>query len=136
MSLLNNTLSLYIPHVFPNVNEERVKAIFNSLDIGDVSHVDFIKKHGKDGQIYNSLYIHFNIWYNNKGAANFQENVLNPNKEAKLVYDDPWYWVVLENTSSKKFVEQYLFSDIYFQMHIFREHFHYHIFPIFDRLQK
>jgi len=106
MSLLsNNTLSLYIPRVFPNVNEERVKAIFNSLDIGDVSHVDFIKKHGKDGQIYNSLYIHFGLWYNNKGAANFQENVLNPNKEAKLVYDDPWYWIVLENTSSKKLEE-------------------------------
>jgi hypothetical protein len=27
--------------------------------------------------------------------------VLNPAKEARIVYDDPWYWIVLENKAKK-----------------------------------
>lgn len=100
--LLNQLLSLYIPRVFSNIDDARVKAIFKSLDIGDVSHVDFVQKNNKNGKTYNSIYIHFSSWYDNKSAANFQENVLNPNKKAKLVYDDPWFWIVLENKSIKK----------------------------------
>jgi hypothetical protein len=28
--------------------------------------------------------------------------VLNPNKEARVMYDDPWYWIVLENKGKKR----------------------------------
>jgi hypothetical protein len=48
-----------------------------------------------------SAYIHFENWYNTDAAQCFQERVLNPDKEARLVYDDPWHWIVLENKARK-----------------------------------
>jgi hypothetical protein len=47
------------------------------------------------------VYVHFEYWYNSSVARNFQERVLNPNKEARIVYEDPWYWIVLENKAKK-----------------------------------
>ena len=56
---------------------------------------------GKDGHAFNAAYIHFEFWYDNSVARNFQERVLNPDKEARIVYEDPWYWIVLENRAKK-----------------------------------
>ena len=101
MSAINQTLSLFIPRVFISINEGDIKRVFKSLSLGIVSHVDFIAKRGKNRFNYNAVYIHFREWFNNTAVINFQENVLNPCKTAKLVYDDPWYWLVFENTVSK-----------------------------------
>jgi len=101
MSAINQSLSLFIPRVFISINEDDIKRVFQSLRLGIVSHVDFIAKRGKNNFNYNAVYLHFREWFDNTAVFNFQENVLNPRKTAKLVYDDPWYWVVLENTASK-----------------------------------
>ena len=93
-------ISLYIPHIFVNVTKEKIAVTFEHLRIGRVMSIDLIHKIGKDEE-YNSAYIHFEYWYNNIVALNFQERVLNANKEARIVYDDPWYWIVFENTSKK-----------------------------------
>ena len=100
MSAMNN-VSLYIPHVFANISKDEVINIFESLRIGKVSNIDFVIKMGDHSQQYNSAYIHFEYWHDNTAARNFQERVLNPAKEARIVYDDPWYWIVLENKAKK-----------------------------------
>ena len=100
MNALSN-ISLYIPHVFPNIDEDRIARIFDLLIIGKVSHVDFVSKTDRHGKNYNSVYVHFDYWYNTVAAVNFQEKVVNPEKEARLVYDDPWFWVVLENKANR-----------------------------------
>jgi hypothetical protein len=102
MSSINQNLSLFIPHVFPNITEDRIAGIFNTYSIGQVSRVDFVGKTDKNGKFYNAAYVHFDAWFNNSAVENFQERVLNPNKEARIVYDDPWYWIVLENTAAPK----------------------------------
>ena len=102
MSSVNQNLSLFIPHMFPNITEDRIANIFNTYSIGLVSRVDFVGKTDKNGKLYNAAYIHFDAWFNNSAVANFQERVLNPDKEARIVYDDPWYWIVLENTAAPK----------------------------------
>jgi hypothetical protein len=33
--------------------------------------------------------------------VNLQARILDPNQEARIVYDDPWYWIVLENKGQK-----------------------------------
>ena len=99
MSSMNN-VSLYIPHVFANISKEEVINIFESLRIGKVSNIDFVNKIS-DQTHYNAAYIHFEYWHDNVAARNFQERVLNPAKEARIVYDDPWYWIVLENKAKK-----------------------------------
>lgn len=98
---VNQSLSLFIPHVFSNITEERIRAAFESVDLGNVKYVDFVEKTDKNGKNYNTAYIHFNYWHDCETVANFQSRVVNPDKVARIVYDDPWYWIVLPNTSLK-----------------------------------
>jgi hypothetical protein len=99
MSSINN-ISLYIPHVFANISKEFVAETFEKLRIGKVFNIDFVNKMGKDGP-YNTAYVHFEYWHDNTAAYNFQERVLNPEKEARIIYDEPWYWIVIENKAKK-----------------------------------
>jgi hypothetical protein len=93
-------ISLYIPHVFANISKKMVAETFEDLRIGNVKRVDFVYKRGSNGE-FNAVYIHFNYWYDNIAARNFQDRVLDPNREARIVYDEPWYWIVLENKTKK-----------------------------------
>ena len=94
------TMSIYIPHVFENITKEHIYYVFEILRIGRISHIDFIMKTSKN-KPYNCAYIHFEFWYNNIANINLQEKIRNPEKEARIVYDDPWFWLILENTASK-----------------------------------
>ena len=100
MSAIKN-MSLFIPHVYANFTSAAVFDIIQDMGIGEVKNVDFVSKTGSDGKPYNAVYIHFYQWYDNIVARNFQERVLNPSKEARIMYDDPWYWLVLENKGKK-----------------------------------
>lgn len=99
MSAIKN-ISLYIPHVFANYSKDDIARVFNDF-IGNVKTVDLVVKRGKDGKTFNAAYIHFRSWHNTIATQNFQERVLDPNQEARIVYDDPWYWICLENKSRK-----------------------------------
>jgi hypothetical protein len=100
MSSVNN-ISLYIPRVFANYTKDNIAEAFEKVFIGKVSKIDLVAKMCSDGKSYNSAYIHFEYWYDNVGAANFQQRVLDPNQEARLIYDEPWYWIVFENKTKK-----------------------------------
>lgn len=98
---MSTNMSLYIPRVFTNISKERIMDTFDAkLDIGKVSSVDLIPKEGKNGDYYNSAYIHFDFWYDNNHTRNIQEKIRS-GKETRIVYDDPWYWIILENHAVK-----------------------------------
>ena len=99
MSAIKN-ISLYIPHIFANYGKHDVTRVFENLKIGKVQTIDFVSKMGNDGKAFNAAYIHFEYWFDNISAANFQERVLT-NSPAKLMYDEPWFWLVLENKGRK-----------------------------------
>jgi len=101
MSAQFSNISLYIPHVFPNFTKEDVMEVFENQKIGKVSHVDFVSKMGQDGKAYNAAYIHFEFWCDTIANRNFQARICDPTKEARVVYDEPWYWIVLENKARK-----------------------------------
>jgi hypothetical protein len=94
-------LSLYIPHVFNNLTSEYIANIFESMNIGKIKCVDLVAKINKCGIAYNSAYVHFDYWYSGPVAENFQARVVDPQREVRIIYDDPWYWIVLENTAKK-----------------------------------
>jgi len=94
-------ISLYIPHIFANYTKEDVIKVFEDQCIGNVKSIDFISKMGKDEKVFNAAYIHFYEWYDNEGARNLHERVVHEEKEARIMYDDPWYWIVLENKARK-----------------------------------
>ena len=101
-------LSLFIPRVFPNITEDRIKQVFLAKNCGEVDHVDFVAKVDKVGKKYNSAYVHFNgNWFWNDESIAFREQVcFHSETQTRLVYDEPWYWIVLENTAVKEEEEE------------------------------
>jgi hypothetical protein len=97
MSGLQN-ISLFIPHVFPNFDQKYVSDVF--AELGDVERVDFVPRYKWSGEMYNSVYVHFKSWYDNKRNRALQ-NDLNNKIEARIYHDDPWYWIVLPNNAKK-----------------------------------
>ena len=98
MSSFNDTMSLYIPRVFPSITKKQIESVFCDLAIGVVCEIDLLpQKNGK----YNAAYVHFVSWFDNPGARNLQQKITNPLKQAKLVYEDPWFWILLENKSAR-----------------------------------
>lgn len=104
MNSTDNNMSLYIPYVRLDIEKEFMADLFGYLDIGCVSRIDFIIKTNKYGTRYHSAYIHFERWYDTIVSYNFQERV--KEKNARLVYDDPHYWIVFENNLTKNKQEQ------------------------------
>jgi len=98
-------MSLMIPRVFPPwVNEETIIKIFEQQQIGivykvSIRHTKNERKKGKKIPIYKA-YVYFHYWFNNQIAYNFQQQVLKT-KQARVVYDDPWFWTIFENKQKK-----------------------------------
>jgi hypothetical protein len=97
----STVMSLYIPHVFGNVTKDIIIKTIEFQSLGKVNKIDFVEKIGKNGKTYNSAFVHFEYWYDNISSVHFQERVKNPEKEARIVYKDPWFWVCFENTGKK-----------------------------------
>lgn len=101
---INQGLSLVIPRIFPKwIDEETIIRIFDKQQIGRIGKVSIVRKPDEPGRNYPiyKAYLYFSVWYENEIAYNFQQRIYGPKKQARVVYDDPWYWVVFENTNSK-----------------------------------
>jgi hypothetical protein len=97
----STVMSVYIPHVFGNVTKELMIKTIEFQSLGKVNKIDFVEKMGKNGKTYNTAFVHFEYWYDNISSVHFQERVKDTNKEARIVYKDPWFWVCFENTGKK-----------------------------------
>jgi len=83
--------SIVIPHVFANIGEKRVFAIFRRLKIGFIDRIEFLNQTDKKGRKFNTVFIHFTHWFDNHNSNQLKLNLLN-NKPAKILYDQPWFW--------------------------------------------
>jgi hypothetical protein len=95
-------ISLYIPYVLPHIDGATILEVFYFLEIGNVKHVDFVSKLNKRGEYYNSAFVHFHYWFDNQANKNLQERIRNPDLIARVVYDDPYFWIVHENKTEKR----------------------------------
>ena len=95
-----NEPSLCIPRVFPNIGEQRIRAIFRELGLGEIDRVDIIKRTNDLGEEFKRVFIHFSQW-----ADGFEDlrNRLSTEEgyQLKIVYDDPWFWLVSANKGKK-----------------------------------
>ena len=102
----SDPFSLFIPRVFPNITKERIIAIFRGLDFPVIERIDFLLKNGtnkKTGatQPYNCVYVHF------YGASGNHKRVIDDiwklirGETLKIMYDEPWYWLVSLSTAEK-----------------------------------
>ena len=82
-----------IPRVFPNINEKRIRSVFDDLNVGEIDRVDIVAKTTRTGETFNRVFVHFKRWFTNENAI-IAKNRLNEGKEVKIIYDDPWFWKV------------------------------------------
>ena len=85
--LPKNCPSLCIPRVFSNIGEARIRKIFEDISIGRIEEIDIIK-----GNKNNRVFIH--LTWNNTPDAQFVRNQVMTGKDVKIIYDEPWFWVV------------------------------------------
>lgn len=94
----NNKLSLFIPRVVPEwASQDMIGDKFKMLDIGTISRVDFLEKFSTNGVKYYQAFLHFEMWDDNPATRNLQAKIYNSEQCARLIYDDPWYWILLQN---------------------------------------
>jgi hypothetical protein len=88
--------------MFPETTGEMIHDVFYNKKIGEVKQVDFIPKMNNRGEYYHSAFVHFDYWFDSDHAKNIQERILcNPNLLTRVVYDNPYFWVIQENKSEK-----------------------------------
>lgn len=89
-------LSVYIPRVFNNISAERITQVFQNLRLGRVHHVDFVPR--VDDNEAKMAFVHFEYWNtNNVACEHLIERIQDPQREARVVYEDPYYWLLLPN---------------------------------------
>jgi hypothetical protein len=95
-----SSFSVYIPRVFSNISNNKIIGTFERLQLGKVDTIDVVWKTGRDGNLFKMVFVHFSEWnMSSSSAVKLRENIEDPNTEAKLIYDEPWYWIILPNTS-------------------------------------
>jgi hypothetical protein len=85
--------SMCIPRVFANIDEKRVRRIFDELNMGQIERIDVVSKTTEKGEKFNRVFVHFRRWFSNTNADTARERLLN-GKEIKIIYDEPWFWKV------------------------------------------
>jgi hypothetical protein len=97
---IDQSLSLMIPRVFPQwTDEQKIIDVFHQQQLGRVYKVSVIRMpdSNKRGIPIYQAFVYFSAWYENTIVHNFQQRIFGAKKQARVVYDDPWYWVVFEN---------------------------------------
>ena len=84
--------------MFKYLDAAFVKDVFELLDYGVVKKVDLVVKREQN---YNVAYVHFRKWNESRMVERFQESILNDGS-ARVVYNDPTYWIVCENTGDPR----------------------------------
>jgi hypothetical protein len=91
--------SLCIPRVFNNIDESRIRHVFDEIELGQIHHIDIIERKNEKGESFKRIYIHFEKWYWNEDAQSARRKLIS-GKEIKIVYDNPWFWKVSANKSN------------------------------------
>lgn len=91
--------SLFIPHVFPNYDEEAIRDSFMNICV--VDHIDMVNKLDKTGKQYNAVYLHVSSWFDwNDECRKFLTDI-EKNGKTNFYYSERFYWIVLPNTAQK-----------------------------------
>jgi hypothetical protein len=92
--------------MFANISEKRIANVFYQKDIGEVSKIDLVSRTNDKGEKYNMAFVHFDHLFQTSSGKKFREEVENPQVKAKLVYEDPWFWLVLPFEEKEKRVQR------------------------------
>jgi hypothetical protein len=84
---------LCIPRVSKNINETRIRNIFDNLNMGTIERIDIvINKNDKDKN-NNKVFIHYREWNDSENAMIARERLLQ-GKEIKTLNDELGFWKI------------------------------------------
>jgi len=98
MQPFDQLMSIYIPRMYANISFEKVAKVFHELDLGLAHSADFHFYESKSGEHLKSAFVFFSEMYDTTQTKNFIAKLEN-NEAAKIVYNDPKYWVCLKNNN-------------------------------------
>lgn len=102
---IDQNLQIYIPLILENhITEEYIVDIFNKLDIGRISSVDFFSR-CDGGRV---ALISMSQWYENVTVMHLQEKIKKTEDTAKIIYDDPNYWILLKSNNN---IQRFYFEN-------------------------
>jgi hypothetical protein len=90
---VDQDLSMYIPYV--SADAEFIKDTIEEFGFGKVKRVDCVARGNHDRT--SMAFIHMENWEENALVENFQYRIKTSDMEARIVYDDPKYWIILPN---------------------------------------
>lgn len=82
---------------------EHVKDAFKMMHLAEIETAVLVPRSNKK-EPYNNAILTVKNWQDSKSAKRFQVNLREkePEREARLIYDDPWYWVIKEDVEFYK----------------------------------
>jgi hypothetical protein len=93
----NPTMSLYIARVYETTSKSFIIKVFEeNIRFGKIRSVHMQKIPGSKHN-YTAI-IHFESWNETIVTTNFQTRIFKQGF-ARVVHNDPWYWIVMENNS-------------------------------------
>ena len=90
------TLSIYIPRVFSNISGEQIAKVFEGLNLGKIERIDMVPFMDEKNRPMFRAFVYIQ-WADNEASHNLQCKITNPQLQAKIVYDNPWFWYLLPN---------------------------------------
>lgn len=90
---IDQELSIYIPYV--SMDGDFIKDTIQDFGFGKVERVDCVARGNDDTT--SMAFIHMKYWEENALVENFQYRIKTSDMEARIVYDDPKYWIILPN---------------------------------------
>ena len=104
-------LTVYIPRINGYwADESKIREVFENQQLGTVKGVDFIykkstaeirelrkKRQSENVKFTRSAIVHFTEWYDNAPVRALHAAINDPNNEARVVCDAPWYWLLLRS---------------------------------------
>jgi hypothetical protein len=88
-----NVPVLCIPRVYANISEQRIRRIFEELNMGTLERIDIVSKKSDKGEKFNRVFVNFRRWNDTENSKIARQRLLN-GKEIKIIYDDPWFWKI------------------------------------------
>jgi hypothetical protein len=84
--------------VHKSISIDVVIEAFNMTHLAEIQSAVFVPRSVRGvNEPYHNAILMVKNWQDNKGAKNFQVNLRENARETKLIYDDPWYWVINED---------------------------------------
>jgi hypothetical protein len=115
---MTNHRSVYIPRVHNDSHakthhkclEDFMSNCFHKLDIGRVSHIDFVPIPGSKGKpsSFSKAFVHFSEWYNTPPSYELQSLLdkdmpavqgVSQGPPTQVMYDATHYWIIKPNKS-------------------------------------